>query len=197
MIYTLSGELVKRNENNFVLENAGIGFQVLSNQQTLGDLPAYGEKVRVFCFLYIRETRVELYGFLTEESLKFFELLNTVSGIGPKTALGILDAGPVANLMASVAEKKTEFLTRSSGIGQKTADRIVLELQNKIKLPKTFKGLTDAMAVDDEIESALIGLGYSRNEARQMLKKAPPASGDKVDFAERLKQVLKKPANHE
>ena len=63
--------------------------------------------------------------------------------------MNILDAGPVANLMASVAEKKTEFLTRSSGIGQKTAEMIILELQNKIKLPKTFKGLTDAIAVDD------------------------------------------------
>ena len=191
MIHTLSGELIKRNENNFILENSGIGFQILSNQLTLSDLPAIGGKIRIFCFLYIRETRFELYGFLTEETLKFFELLNTISGIGPKTALGILDAGPVVNLMASIVERKIEFLTRSSGIGQKTAERIILELQNKIKLPKTFKGLTDAIAIDDEVEGALVGLGYARNEARQLLKKAPPAGKEKIDFAERLRQVLK------
>lgn len=191
MIYTLSGELAKRNESNFILENNGVGFQISTNQRTLGDLPANGGRFKIFCFLYIRETRLELYGFLTEETLKFFELLNTVSGIGPKTALGILDAGPVASLMASIAENKIDFLTRSSGIGQKTAERLILELRNKIKLPKTSKGLADAIAVDDEVEGALIGLGYGRNEAKQILKKAPPADKNKGGFADRLKQVLK------
>lgn len=191
MIHTLTGQFAKRNENSFILENGGIGFRVLTNQQTLGDLPTVGQTVRIFCYLYIRETQFELYGFLTEEAMKFFELLNTVSGIGPKTALGILDAGPVANLMASVAENKIEFLTRSSGIGQKTAERIILELRNKIKLPKTSQGLTDAMAIDDEVEGALVGLGYGRNEAKQLIKQAPPSDKTKTDFAQRLKQVLK------
>ncbi len=188
MIYSLNGRLMKRGENDFVLENNGVGFRIAANQETLAGLPAVGQETKIFCYTYIRDTQIEIYGFLNEESLKFFELLNTVSGVGPKTALGILNAGPVENLMASIVEKKAEFLTRSSGIGRKTAERIILDLQSKIKLPKTAKGLTDSMAIDEEVENALVGLGYGRNEIKQLLRKLP---SDSANFVDRLKQVLK------
>lgn len=187
VLYTLTGKLAKMAENFVVLENGGFGFKVLVSREIFGRLPKLGEEVKFFCFLHNREDSFELYGFLEEEGMKLFDMLQTVSGVGPKTALGILGIDRAENIMAAILEKRTELLTRTSGIGKKTAERIILELQGKINLPKT-KGSTSAMDLNFEVEEALAGLGYSRHQVRKALNEL---SAETKTLEERLKATLK------
>jgi Holliday junction DNA helicase RuvA len=186
MIYTLAGRVSLKAQNFFVLDVGGVGFKVFSNQDSLAKV-VEGESAKIFCFLYVREDQLELYGFAEEQALKLFEMLNTVSGIGPKTALGILDTDSVPNIMAAILEKKVEFLTRTSGIGRKTAERIILELHNKIKLPES-KALTEKMSLDIEVEEALAGLGYRRADIKKALAGVGPEA---KTLEERLRKTLK------
>lgn len=168
MLYLLRGQIEGKGDNFFVVVCGGVGFKVLAGKQMIAKLPASHNEVKIFCFLYVRDDQLELYGFLEEQSLKLFEMLNTVSGVGPKTALGILDIDTVPNIMAAILEKKSELLTHTSGIGKKTAERIILELHSKINLPES-KTLTEKMGIDIEVEEALGSLGYSRQEIRRVL----------------------------
>lgn len=168
MIYTLKGQVIKKDIDFFVLEQSGIGFKVLTTNRTLTKLPALGSEINIFCFLYSREDRLELYGFLEEETLKLFKMFISVTGIGPKTAIAILGINTTEKLMAAIIEKRSEFLTHASGIGRKTADRIILELHSKIKLPSA-KTLTKVMDLNMEVEEALVSLGYKRSYIQEAL----------------------------
>lgn len=186
MIYTVKGELTARGENFFVAEVHGVGFKIFTNHQTVLKLVP-GQEIKVFCFLHVREELMELYGFLEEGTLKLFEMLNKVSGIGPKTALNVLDLDSTPNIMAAIIEKRVDLLTRSSGIGKKTAERIVLELQSKIKLPES-RALTEKMKIDIEVEEALVSLGYLRGEVKRALSGLGEESQTLED---RLRSALK------
>ncbi|MDI6821057.1 MAG: Holliday junction branch migration protein RuvA [Patescibacteria group bacterium] len=187
MIYTLKGVLVERGNNFFVVECNGIGFKVLTSEQSFLKLPPLGSEFKIFCFLYVREEQFELYGFLEEEGMKLFEMLNTVAGVGPKTALGILDIDSAPNIMAAIIEKRADLLTHASGIGRKTAERIILELANKIKLPHA-KTLTKEADLNHEVEEVLVGLGYLRSDARKILEKT---NQDLKTIEERLRFALR------
>ncbi len=187
MIYSLQGKIKGVGDSFVVVETGGVGFKISSDSRTLRKLSKAEGAVKLFCYPYFREERFELYGFLEEETLRLFELLNTVAGIGPKTALGILDIAPVANIMAAIIEKKADFLTQSSGIGRKTAERIILELHSKIKLPKA-KVLAEKIDIDREIEEVLVGLGYARNEVKRVVE-AVPAEAKTLE--ERLRAALR------
>ena len=188
MIHYLTGKVVGRGENFAVIENNGIGFKIFLTTDMLNNLPAVGSEVKIFCYLYIREeASLELYGFLKEEELNFFGLLISISGIGPKTALNILAVDRLENIMAAIIENRPDLLTRASGIGQKTAERVILELKNKIKL-KTAKTLTEKLDLDNEVEEALVGLGYSRRQVRDALGKISP---EIKKIEDRLKEALR------
>ncbi|MGC9610669.1 MAG: Holliday junction branch migration protein RuvA [Minisyncoccia bacterium] len=187
MIHTLSGKLAEKNDGYLVVEVGGIGFKVVTNTRTAASASA-GEAAKLFTHLYVREDKIELYGFMDEGSLKLFELLISVSGIGPKSALAILDIDSSENIIAAIAGKRPDILTRASGVGQKTAERVVLELQSRIKIPSGTKRLTEAMDVNQEVEEALVGLGYGRAAARQAISKIGP---EFKALEERLKQTLK------
>jgi holliday junction DNA helicase RuvA len=152
-----------------VLDVGGIGLKVYSNKNTLKALENLNASVEVYTFLYVREEQMELYGFLTEQEQKFFELLNSVSGIGPKTALGVLESDSVENIMAAILEKRPELLTKASGIGKKTAERIILELESKVHLPASH-ALTETMNLNLEVEDALVGLGYLRGDVKKAIQ---------------------------
>lgn len=169
MIYTLLGKVAGRGDSFVVLEVGGIGFKVFTNNRTLKEISKIRKEIKLFCYVYGREERIELYGFQEEQTLKLFEMLNTVAGIGPKTALGILNTDTVSNIMAAIIERRAELLTRTSGIGRKTAERIILELHSKARLPKA-KALTEKMDIDQEVEEALVGLGYGRSEVRRAIE---------------------------
>lgn len=173
MIHSLKGKVEKIADNFMVLENAGVGFKIFTNSSVLRRLSLLGSEVKCFCFLHVREDALELFGFLEEEALNLFEMLITVSGIGPKTALGIMDVDKVENIMAAIIEKRPEFLTRASGIGTKSAERIILELHNKIKLPKS-ELFTKVMDLNMEVEEALVGLGYARYHVKKILCELDP-----------------------
>ena len=193
MIHYLTGKIISRGENFAVIENNGIGFKVFLTGDALNKLPAAGSEVKIFCYLYIREeTVLELYGFLKEEELNFFGLLISISGVGPKTALNILSVDRLENLMAAIIENRPDLLTRASGIGQKTAERGILELKSKIKL-KTAKTLTQKLDLDTEVEEALVGLGYSRRQVREILSKIP---SEMTKIEERLKEALRLLGRH-
>jgi Holliday junction DNA helicase RuvA len=187
MIHTLEGKLVERNDNYLVVDVHGVGFKVFTNQRSSAGAPAGGE-AKLFTHLYVREDKIELYGFLEQGALKLFELLISVSGIGPKSALAILDIDATENIIAAIAGKRPDILTRASGVGQKTAERVVLELQSRIKLPGGAKNITERMDVNQEVEEALVGLGYSRIDVRRTVSEVGP---EFKTLEDRLRQALK------
>ena len=193
MIHYLTGKIISRGENFVILENGGIGFKVFLTGEAIGNLPVADLSIKIFCHLYIREEScLELYGFLKEEELNFFGLLISISGIGPKTALNILSVDRLENLMAAIIENRPDLLTRASGIGQKTAERVILELKNKIKL-KTAKTLTEKLDLDAEVEEALVGLGYSRRQTRDALTKISP---EIKKIEDRIREALRHLGRH-
>ena len=187
MIHTLRGKITGRGDNFFVLECGGVGFKVFTNQDSLEGMKSGSDERTHFCYMHVRENAIELYGFPEEGSLKLFEMLIGVSGVGPKTALAVLDVDSVPNVVAAIIEKRAELLTRASGTGRKTAERIILDLHGKVKLPGAH-ALTQKMDADIEVEEALVSLGYSRGDVKRALTTVP-AEHEKLE--DRLRQTLK------
>ncbi len=178
-----------------ILEAGGIGFKVFLSPRNAQSLPQPGSQIKIFCSLYNRENEpFELFGFLSEKELYLFEKLNTVSGIGPKTAMAILSVAPIDQLTAAINNGKTDLLTKASGIGKKTAERVVVDLKGKLD---DGGGSASAQALglmesDLELEETLISLGYTKQQAKATISKIDPkVSG----FKERLKEALRKARN--
>ena len=185
MFYSIEGILIKKSDKFIVVENQGLGFRIFVSQETNSKLPKVGERVKLYLHHHVREDGMELFGFLQKEELELFELLISVSGIGPKTALGLIGLSSVENLKTAIISNKADFLHRAPGIGQKTAERIILEL--KSKLAEEGVGVSK-LESDLELEDALIGLGYDKNAIRQIIRKIPE---EIVDSEKRLKEALK------
>jgi len=190
MLYTLSGMVTEKKLNFFVLEVVGIGFKLFTNKHTLEKISVGGALIRFFCFLHSSENQINIFAFLDEPSLSFFELLNTVPGVGPRTALNVLDVDSVQNITAAILEKRVDLLIRASGIGKKTAERIVVELQNKLSLYSS-SSLTKSMDVNIELEDALVSLGYQQKEAKQAIQTIQKSFHEDESFEDRLRGVLK------
>jgi len=187
MLYSIFGKLTGKYEQFFVLDTGNVSYKLFAATGTLARLPEAGSEVKAFTYLYVREDALVLYGFLSEEECSIFQLLNSVTGIGPKTALGILGVAKMDQLAAAINEGRSELLTRVSGIGKKTADRIVLELKGKFAKINSPQAL-GLMESDAELEETLISLGYSRIQAKTLLAKIDPKI---IGFKERLKEALK------
>ncbi|MCL4437549.1 Holliday junction branch migration protein RuvA, partial [Patescibacteria group bacterium] len=178
-----------KGENFAVVEIGGgaVGLKVFLTKKTLENLPKAGSLIKFFCFLHVKEDALDLYGFLSAEEKNFFELLISVSGVGPKSALAILGVDDFKNLSAAIGENRPDLFTQASGIGKKTAERIVLELRGKIKnlaAPETIK----EMEIDADLIEALVSLGYRKEAAKSALSKI----GKKITSPqERLKEALK------
>ena len=188
MIYSISGKLTEKREKYVVVDVMGIGFRVYISENQMSRLPSLGDPIKLFSYLHVREDALELYGFLTEPELTFFEKLNSISGIGPKSALNILSVAPIERLIAAINEGKADLLTKASGIGKKTAERIILELKGKIEM-KNAKQMVGLMESDVEIEETLVSLGYSRAQAKDAVSKIDPKT---QGFKDRLKEALRK-----
>ncbi|HRY52255.1 MAG TPA: Holliday junction branch migration protein RuvA [Candidatus Portnoybacteria bacterium] len=193
MISSLEGKITLRAEKHIILEANGIGYKVWCAEKTLSKLPQTGESVKLFTFLAVKETGWDLFGFLTHEELEMFELLISISGIGPKTAAGILSAASVEDLQEAIVLGDETILSRVSGIGKKVAQKIVIELKSKVK--KLSKGSGDKFRVADDIEiiDALVVLGYKVYEAREALKQVPESvKGMENRVRDALKRLGKK-----
>ena len=185
MIGFLEGK-IELGTDKFVIVNVnGVGYKIFISLNTFKDLPRKGEKVKLHTYLYIRENIMDLYGFLKLEELEFFELLVSISGIGPKGALAVLTVAPVDTLKKAIASEESEILTKVSGIGKKMAEKIILELKNKIQ---GITGEVGKLSIDNEAIDALVALGYKLSEAREALRKIPE---DIKDIGEKVKQALK------
>ncbi len=186
MLYSALGKLALKADRFVVVEVGGLGLKIFVSGRTLAALPVTGSEVKIFTYLYLREDGLELYGFLSEKELAFFELLISVSGVGPRSALSVLDVAKLDELSAAIKEARPDLLTRASGIGRKTAERIILDLRTKVQSARS--GLVvEKMEDDTDIVEALVNLGYRREEARAALGKVDP----KVHgMEERLKTAL-------
>ncbi|MGB9847839.1 MAG: Holliday junction branch migration protein RuvA [Minisyncoccia bacterium] len=184
MIYFIDGEIVFVSSRFIVIKSGGIAFKVFVHPETIANLNNQ-QNVRLYVYLNVKEDALELYGFLTQEELEFFELLNSVAGVGPKSALALIGLGSIQNLKAAILTNKIEFLTKAPGIGRKTAERIILELKSKLS---NEEGIAERLESDLELENALSDLGYHREQIRRVLKEI---SKKEAPFAERLKEALK------
>jgi holliday junction DNA helicase RuvA len=192
MIYSVSGKLVLKGVNFAVVETGGLGLKVFAPARTLAGIRATDETVKFFTYFNVRENGMELYGFLSEKELNFFEMLISVSGVGPKSALAILDVAKLDELAAAIKEGRPDLMTRASGVGRRTAERIIVELRNKVQSSKAGS-VVEKMEGDADLIEALSNLGYRREEARAALAKI---DGNTTDVTDRLKAALKLLSNH-
>lgn len=189
MIYHLEGKIIHTDERFVVLQANGVGYKVFTTSETLHTLKHKpNESAGLWTYLAVRENALDLYGFLGKEELEFFELLiSNVSGIGPKTALGILNVTTIKNLRQAIGTGESAHLTKISGIGKKVAEKIVLELRDKIGFLDSEKDTSEMRDESDAIEG-LKALGYAEREAREALKKLPKEISRPSD---RIKHALK------
>ena len=167
MIARIAGRLIQKEHGCVVVDVHGVGYKIFVSTETLGSLLMDSEVI-LLTYLAVRENALELYGFSDEHAHSFFELLLTVTGIGPKSALAILNIAPVETLRSAIASGDPTHLTKTTGIGTKRAERIVLELKDKLEVTEgEAAGHTDT---SDVIE-ALKALGYSAKEARDAVQK--------------------------
>lgn len=197
MIAVLRGRLVKKQPTHIVLDVHGVGYSVsipVSCFQTLGEI---GSEVELLTHLHVRENVLQLYGFPSEEERELFETLLSVSGIGPRTALGILSGTTVDSFRAAVGDGDWESLTALPGVGKKTAQRLVVELKEKVGLLES-KGAVIAPALKGtgsrEATAALVELGVSPPQARKAVEKVVQNSRSDLPVAEIIRQALRHPA---
>ncbi len=187
MISHLTGTIIELSEKYAVVDVNGIGYKVYCSTDTLSGLQD-GSPASLFTYLVVREDALDLYGFLSREEEDFFQLLISVSGIGPKGALGILSATSTNTLKKAIATGDTSYLTKVSGIGRKTAEKVVLELRDKLKAHSDTKESPHELRAESDVVEALKSLGYSQNEARDALKEVPSSI---VGTNARIKEALK------
>jgi holliday junction DNA helicase RuvA len=172
MIAHLRGRLLAKHPNQAVVETGGVGYDVTISVPTFSDLPSVGSEVALHIHTHVREDLIALYGFLCPAEKQLFEKLITVSGIGPKLAITILSGMPADEMVSAIRGNDVARLTRIPGIGKKTAERMVLELRDK--LPAEGKGEVAAAptisATEEDVLSALTNLGYQRAVAERALQ---------------------------
>ena len=183
MIGYLRGDITHHELDHVILMTGGVGYKVFTAESFLSE----AKEVELWIYTAVRETALDLYGFSKRDSLLLFELLLSVSGIGPKSALAIMAAATLNDLRSAAAENDPSSLTKVSGIGKKTAAKIVLELRDKLETT-VFTETDDSVSYSGEALDALLSLGYSREEARKALKSLDTA---KLTTSEIVRQALK------
>lgn len=199
MISYIKGELVELTENAIVLEHDGMGFLIMMPASILAKLPAVGSELKVHTYLYVKEDALDLYGFLTKDDLKVFRLLITVSGIGPKGALAILSTMSPDDLRFAVLAGDSKTISKAPGIGSKTAQKLIIELKDKLKIEDVLDGGADGGyepqsdmgdTAAAEAVMALTALGYSSADATRAVRQVD--GGADMDSEALLKAALKK-----
>jgi Holliday junction DNA helicase RuvA len=191
MIAHLRGKLLAKHPNQAIVETAGVGYDVTISVPTFSDLPAVGAEVALYIHTHVREDLIALYGFLRPSEKLLFEKLVTVSGIGPKLAITILSGMAADEMVSAIRGNDIARLTRIPGIGKKTAERMVLELRDKLPEPSPSSApAAPAMnATEEDVLSALVNLGYQRAAAEKALAVATK-EGDAKSFDHLFRSVL-------
>ena len=185
MIGSIKVKIKFKTDKFLIVETSGVGYKINVSSDVLSKI-SRNESLGINFFwihTHVREDALDLYGFLERSELEFFEMLISISGIGPRSALTILGIASIETLRKAIATSDTSYLTKISGIGKKTAERIVIELRDKMGTElgeKSLQGELDAL-------EALKSLGYSQNEAREALKKVSPDGNTNTKIREALK----------
>ena len=181
MIAHLRGKLISKHPNEAIVEAGGVGYEVNISIPTFSDLPALGSEVSLFIYTHVREDALALYGFLRSEDKQLFEKLISVSGIGPKLAITILSGMPTGTMIASIKGNNVAALTRIPGIGKKTAERMVLELRDKLDSFVAPETVAATSPVEEDVISALVNLGYQRSLVERTLSQLPRTPDQSFD----------------
>ncbi len=196
MIGFIKGEIADVTEDILILETGGVGFEIKISAGTAAELPAAGEEIKIYTYMSVKEDDISLFGFLTKDDLSFFKLLITVSGIGPKGAQQILSALSPDDLRFAILAGDAGSISKAPGIGLKTAQKVILELKDKISLEEAFEersahAASDSMLSDagSEAAEALVALGYSSTDAFRAVKRSDVS--DDMSANDILKAALK------
>lgn len=200
MLSYIKGEIADLEEDLLILESNDIGYNIRISGQTAANLPVLGSRVKVYTYMHVREDAIQLFGFLTKDDLRVFKLLIGVSGIGPKGALGVLSVLSADDIRFAVLAEDVKTISKAPGIGTKTAQRLIIELKDKLKLEDAFEQrlenqqgeLATQKGNDAQGEAvlALTALGYSNSEALRAVKQAEITN--EMDSEAILKAALKK-----
>lgn len=198
----MKGKLEEVNTDHIVVENNGIGYMIYVPTNTFSYLPSIHESIKVYTYLYIREDAMILYGFLTKDDLEMFKLLITVNGIGPKGGLAVLSALSSDDLRFAILSDDAKAIAKAPGVGAKTAQRVILDLKDKVSLEDAFEkklehnnANADAVAqsalsaVKNDAVLALTALGYSSTESMKAVSRVD--IDDSMDVEDVLKSALK------
>lgn len=195
----IKGELAEVNTDHIVIDVGGIGYMIYIPAQSLNYLPGIGEMLKVHTYLYMREDAMILYGFLTKDDLEMFKLLITVSGIGPKGGLAILSTLSSDDLRFAVLSGDSKAISKAPGIGSKTAQRVIIDLKDKLSLEDAFEkklehendkiNVSSNSQVKNDAVMALNALGYSSTESLKAVSKVEIT--DDMDVEDVLKAALK------
>jgi holliday junction DNA helicase RuvA len=188
MISYLKGKIIKKGNNFIILAvHDSVGYKIFINENLAAETKI-GNELELFTHQYIREDAEDLYGFTTYEKLAMFEMLLSVSGIGPKSGLGIMAIAGVEEIKTAIAEGDISLLTKVSGIGKKTAERVILDLRDKVGALVPAAGAISAVGLRGDEIDALVSLGYSLQQAREALSKVDKSI---TDSGKRIREALK------
>lgn len=198
MIAFIKGELIAIEQEKVIVEVGGVGYNVFVSSSTIGRLPMEGKEVKLHTYLNVKEDLMQLYGFVTRDELKVFKLIIGVSGIGPKGGLGILSTLSPDALRFAVASNDVKAISAAPGIGKKTAEKLILELKDKLSIEDVLNSSSDdkgAMSgnlgpnIQSDAVQALVALGYGSSEALKAVKQVE--AGPDATVEDVLKKALK------
>lgn len=204
MIAFLKGEVADMTEGSVVLDVNGVGYEVLVPGQLISMLDGIGQELRLYTYMQVREDAVVLFGFLTRDDLQMFKMLIGVNGVGPKAGLGILSFLGADDLRFAILADDAKRISKAPGIGAKTAQKIILELKDKLDLEDAFEKKLAADKLSPEVSAAagsqmvqdavqaLVALGYGSTEALKVVRSVKPT--DDMDVEDILKEALKRMA---
>jgi len=186
MIARIEGTIVHIADKFIIVDVSGVGYKLSITSENLSNA-IQGEHAIFWVYTSVRENSIDLYGFKNTNEMSFFELLLDVSGIGPRGALSILGIAPIDTIKRAIATGDTSYLNKVSGIGKKTAEKIIIELRDKLKDYKNDTDTPGLLRDESDIIEALKSLGYSQNEARDALKQVPSTT---IGTNARIKEAL-------
>jgi Holliday junction DNA helicase RuvA len=197
LIAYLEGKLIEKNPTHLILEVNGVGYSINIPVSSYADIGEIGRIVKVLTYQYVREDELRLYGFSSRQEKELFELLISINGVGPRLALGILSSISVEDFQRSILGEDLDVLTHVSGVGKKTAQRLIVEL--KEKLGKVDLGVEKGIEVKEKIGApveeeavlALVSLGYNKFDARKAVQKVNSETEESLPIEELIKRALK------
>lgn len=201
MISFIKGTVADIEEDKIIVECNNIGYNIFVPSSLIGKICRTGTEVKLYTYMSVREDALTLFGFLTKEELHLFKRMISVSGIGPKGALGILSTLSVDNLKLAILSEDAKAIAKSPGIGAKTASKLILELKDKISTDEVFSGYSDngmeespalgEASIQKDAVDALVSLGYSSSEALSAVRKVCGKNKNLEDVSAVIKLALK------